>query len=89
MSGIERRFVAYGDDDTRAPLSIEVRKAEGGQDQNWLVGYAAVFDSDSVQMDDFIERIDKNAFHVVAERRGRKTHAGTTAFADCPCTDPA
>lgn len=70
---IERRYVILGEEEnTSAPALRIERRAEGTQEQEWLVGYAATFNSDSVEMEDFVEQIAPSAFDIVAERRGRK-----------------
>jgi HK97 family phage prohead protease len=73
---IERRYVSVDSpsaEQASHPLRIERRAADQGSSEDlWLVGYGAVFNSDSVEMDDFIEQISPEAFRVVQERRGRK-----------------
>jgi uncharacterized protein len=77
---IERRFISPETQESGG-LAIEHRDGEAGEgSQSWLVGYAAVFGSDSVSMDGFTEQIDSNAFRIVAERRGRKRPLQTRAL---------
>ena len=46
---------------------VEVRKGSDGKESRTISGYAAVFDSDSVDMG-FIERLDKHCFDGVIEK---------------------
>jgi HK97 family phage prohead protease len=46
---------------------VEVRKGSDGKESRTISGYAAVFDSDSVDMG-FIERLDKHCFNGVIEK---------------------
>lgn len=48
--------------------------------QDWIVGYAARFGVNSLDLGDFVERIDPNAFGIVRERRGRKRALETRAL---------
>lgn len=48
--------------------------------QEWIVGYAARFGVNSLDLGDFVERIDPNAFGIVKERRGRKRPLETRAL---------
>jgi HK97 family phage prohead protease len=86
---LERRFIVTETADAAVPmLSVETRaaKKEDGSDdesaepQEWIVGYAARFGVDSLDLGDFVERIDPGAFSLVSERRGRKTPLMTRAL---------
>ena len=75
---IERRFLSVEMADH--PVRVERRKAvitgKGGDieevEQDWLVGYAARFGVESLDLGDFVERIDPGAFALVSQKRGRK-----------------
>jgi phage prohead protease, HK97 family len=58
MEKIEKRYCASG---------LELRSDGEGKESRTIVGYAAVFDSDSVDMG-FTERLNKNCFDGVIER---------------------
>lgn len=74
---IERRSL-YEEESTDLPLlRIESRSDDGVQ---WIVGYAAKFGVNSLDLGDFQERIDPGAFGIVAERRGRKKPLETRAL---------
>jgi HK97 family phage prohead protease len=76
---IERRSLVL--DDSEAPLlRIETRSADDKADERWIVGYAAKFGVNSLDLGDFQERIDPKAFGLVAERRGRKKPLETRAL---------
>jgi len=78
--GIEVRSIKVtGDEDL---LRIESRAKEEGSEekQQWIVGYAAKFGVDSLDMGDFVERLDPGAFSLVSERRGRKKPLETRAL---------
>jgi len=74
-----RSIKVTGDEDL---LRVESRaKGEGGEEkQQWIVGYAAKFGVDSLDMGDFVERLDPSAFDLVRERRGRKKPLETRAL---------
>ena len=74
-----RSIKVEGDEDM---LRVESRaKEEGGEEaQQWIVGYAAKFGVDSLDMGDFVERLDPGAFDLVRERRGRKKPLETRAL---------
>jgi HK97 family phage prohead protease len=71
----------FSEDDAFPLLKIERRcEQEGGEEEAWLVGYAARFGATSLKMDDFYERIAPEAFGIVTERRGRKSPLETRAL---------
>jgi len=77
---IERRALAIDEVESAVPLlSVETR-SEDGNDREWIVGYAAKFGVNSLDLGDFVERIDPQAFGIVAERRGRKKPLETRAL---------
>lgn len=63
-------------------LRVESRAKEEGSEekQQWIVGYAAKFGVDSLDMGEFVERLDPSAFDLVRERRGRKKPLETRAL---------
>jgi len=77
---IERRSL-YEEETTELPLlRIETRCEDGQPESRWIVGYAAKFGVNSLDLGDFVERIDPGAFGIVAERRGRKKPLETRAL---------
>lgn len=78
--GIEIRSLQVEGDDNL--LRVESRAKEEGSEerQEWIVGYAAKFGVDSLDMGDFVERIEPSAFDLVRERRGRKKPLETRAL---------
>lgn len=77
---IERRSL-YEEESADLPLlRIETRSEDGADESRWIVGYAAKFGVNSLDLGDFVERIDPNAFGIVAERRGRKRPLETRAL---------
>lgn len=77
---IERRSL-YEEETTELPLlRIESRADDTGTETRWIVGYAAKFGVNSLDLGDFVERIDPGAFGIVAERRGRKRPLETRAL---------
>lgn len=83
FGALERRFIVTETTDATVPmLTVETRASEDGSDepQDWIVGYAARFGVDSLDLGDFVERIDPGAFSLVSERRGRKTPLMTRAL---------
>lgn len=74
-----RSIKVEGDEDM---LRVESRAKEEGSEekQQWIVGYAAKFGVDSLDMGDFVERLDPGAFDLVRERRGRKKPLETRAL---------
>ena len=78
---IERRSLVIDDAETAVPLlAVESRSEEGGNEREYIVGYAAKFGVNSLDLGDFIERIDPGAFGIVSERRGRKKTLETRAL---------
>ncbi len=78
---IERRAF-FDEEKSESPLlKVESRAAgEGEEETRWIVGYAAKFNVDSLDMGEFTERIAPGAFGIVSERRGRKTPLETRAL---------
>lgn len=75
----ERRTLIL--DDTPEPIiGIELRSEGESAPQEFITGYAALFGVNSLDLGDFIERIDPAAFAIVAERRGRKKPLETRAL---------
>lgn len=80
-SMIERRSLYEEESGTLPLLRIESRSQGGASEQRWIVGYAAKFGVNSLELDgEFIERIHPDAFGIVAERRGRKKPLETRAL---------
>ena len=78
---IERRSLVVDDAETAVPLlAVESRSEEDGNEREYIVGYAAKFGVNSLDLGDFIERIDPGAFSIVSERRGRKKSLETRAL---------
>jgi HK97 family phage prohead protease len=77
---IERRSLYATEENDLPLLSVESRSEDGAAEQRWIVGYAAKFGVNSLDLGDFIERIDPGAFGLVAERRGRKRPLETRAL---------
>jgi HK97 family phage prohead protease len=79
-SMIERRSL-YEEESADLPLlCVESRSEDGAAESRWIVGYAAKFGVNSLDLGDFVERIDPQAFGIVAERRGRKRPLETRAL---------
>lgn len=79
-SMIERRSF-YEEESADLPLlRVESRAEEGSDESRWIVGYAAKFGVNSLDLGDFVERLDPGAFSIVAERRGRKRPLETRAL---------
>jgi HK97 family phage prohead protease len=79
-SMIERRSL-YEEESADLPLlRVESRSEDGAAESRWIVGYAAKFGVNSLDLGDFVERIDPQAFGIVAERRGRKKSLETRAL---------
>ncbi len=79
-SMIERRSL-YEEESADLPLlRVESRSEDGAAESRWIVGYAAKFGVNSLDLGDFVERIDPQAFGIVAERRGRKKPLETRAL---------
>lgn len=77
---IERRALAIDEVESAVPLLTVERRSEDGSDREWIVGYAAKFGVNSLDLGDFVERIDPGAFGIVAERRGRRSPLETRAL---------
>jgi HK97 family phage prohead protease len=77
---IERRSLAIDEVESAVPLLAVESRSEDGAEREWVVGYAAKFGVNSLDLGDFIERIDPGAFGIVAERRGRKKPLETRAL---------
>ena len=78
---IERRSLLIEEVETAVPLlQVETRSASDGTAQDYIVGYAAKFGVLSLDLGDFVERIDPGAFGLVAERRGRRKPLETRAL---------
>ena len=79
---IERRSLNLDEIESPTPLlSVETRSEEGSDNsQEWIVGYAAKFGVLSLDLGDFVERLDPGAFALVTERRGRKKPLQTRAL---------
>jgi hypothetical protein len=81
MGNIERRALAIDEVESAVPLlAVESRSAEDGSEREYIVGYAAKFGVNSLDLGDFIERIHPDAFGIVSERRGRKKSLETRAL---------
>jgi uncharacterized protein len=77
---IERRALAIDEIESAVPLLAVESRSEEGAEREWIVGYAAKFGVNSLDLGDFIERIDPSAFGIVSERRGRKKPLETRAL---------
>jgi HK97 family phage prohead protease len=79
---IERRSLAIDEVESAVPLlAVESRATDDGSEREYIVGYAAKFGVNSLELQgEFIERIDPGAFGIVAERRGRKKPLETRAL---------
>jgi HK97 family phage prohead protease len=79
---VERRSLILDEIESPTPLlSVETRSEEGSDaSQEWIVGYAAKFGVLSLDLGDFVERLDPGAFALVTERRGRKKPLQTRAL---------
>jgi hypothetical protein len=81
MGNIERRSLAIDEIESAVPLlAVESRSEEDGSEREYVVGYAAKFGVLSLDLGDFVERIDPGAFGIVAERRGRRRPLETRAL---------
>jgi HK97 family phage prohead protease len=80
MGNIERRSLAIDEIESAVPLLAVESRSEDGAEREYVVGYAAKFGVNSLDLGDFIERIDPGAFGIVAERRGRKKPLETRAL---------
>jgi HK97 family phage prohead protease len=78
---IERRSLAIDEVESAVPLlAVESRSEDDGSEREYIVGYAAKFGVLSLDLGDFVERIDPGAFGIVAERRGRRKALETRAL---------
>jgi HK97 family phage prohead protease len=79
---IERRSLIIDEVESDTPLlAVETRSEEGSDaSAEWIVGYAAKFGVTSLDLGDFVERLDPGAFALVTERRGRKKPLQTRAL---------
>jgi HK97 family phage prohead protease len=78
---IERRSLAIDEVESAVPLlAVESRSEDDGSEREYIVGYAAKFGVLSLDLGDFVERIDPGAFGIVAERRGRRRPLETRAL---------
>jgi HK97 family phage prohead protease len=78
---IERRSLAIDEVESAVPLlAVESRSEDDGSEREYVVGYAAKFGVLSLDLGDFVERIDPGAFGLVAERRGRRKPLETRAL---------
>jgi uncharacterized protein len=80
MTMIERRSIYEEENGTLPLLRVESRAEDGAAESRWIVGYAAKFGVNSLDLGEFTERIDPGAFGIVAERRGRKKPLETRAL---------
>ena len=81
-TAIERRSLILDEVESDVPLlAVETRSEEGSDEsREWIVGYAAKFNTLSLDLGDFVERLDPGAFGLVSERRGRKKPLQTRAL---------
>jgi HK97 family phage prohead protease len=77
---IERRSLAIDEVESAVPLLAVESRSEDGSEREYIVGYAAKFGVLSLDLGDFVERIDPGAFGIVAERRGRRKALETRAL---------
>jgi HK97 family phage prohead protease len=78
---IERRALVLEEAESDQPLlRIESRSEGDDAGADWIVGYAARFGVNSLDLGDFTERISPEAFSIVSERRGRKKKLETRAL---------
>jgi HK97 family phage prohead protease len=82
VNAIERRSLILDEVESDTPLlAVEMRSEEGeSESREWIVGYAAKFGVLSLDLGDFVERLDPGAFGLVTERRGRKKPLQTRAL---------
>lgn len=81
-NAIERRSLVIDEVESDVPLLAVETRSEDGSDESreWIVGYAAKFNTLSLDLGDFVERLDPGAFGIVTERRGRKKPLQTRAL---------
>ena len=77
---IERRALAIDDIESAVPLLAVESRSEDDAEREYIVGYAAKFGVLSLDLGDFVERIDPGAFGLVSERRGRRKPLETRAL---------
>ena len=78
---IERRALAIDEVESAVPLLAVERRSEGDDiEREYIVGYAAKFGVLSLDLGDFVERLDLGAFGIVTERRGRRKPLETRAL---------
>jgi HK97 family phage prohead protease len=82
---IERRSLVIDEAETATDLLTVERRCECDEngdetERDWIVGYAARFGVRSLDLGDFVERIDPTAFGLVSERRGRRVPLETRAL---------
>jgi len=68
MQNVERRYLAASGSEnaTEGTLGIEHRAdPQTGERRTYLIGYAAKFNTDSLLLGDFVERISPSAFEIV------------------------
>jgi HK97 family phage prohead protease len=82
VNAVERRSLILDEVESDKPLlAVETRCEEGETcEREWIVGYAAKFGVLSLDLGDFVERLDPTAFGLVTERRGRKKPLQTRAL---------
>jgi len=80
MANIERRALAIDEVESAVPLLAVESRSDGDAEREYIVGYAAKFGVLSLDLGDFVERIDPGAFGIVSERRGRKKPLETRAL---------
>lgn len=72
MNNVERRYLSAGgaENSTEGLLNVEHRAdPQTGEKRTYLVGYAAKFNTDSLLLGDFIERIAPTAFEIVEKKK--------------------
>jgi HK97 family phage prohead protease len=78
---IERRALVLEEAESDQPLLRIESRSEGDESAtDWVVGYAARFGVNSLDLGEFTERISPEAFGLVSERRGRKKKLETRAL---------
>jgi HK97 family phage prohead protease len=68
MQNVERRYLAASgsENSTEGALGVEHRAdPQTGEKRTYLIGYAAKFNTDSLLLGDFVERIAPSAFEIV------------------------
>ena len=77
---IERRYILSDQVESTTPLLRLERRSVDGVERDYVIGYAAKFGVNSLDLGDFTERIDPAAFGLVSERRGRRRPLETRAL---------